>query len=317
MTSKRNFLILIPIILFGMFSCKKQPTDTVRIATLFGPSAVSFLHMMEHDTLIDGHKIEIKILKEPQQIQALMVQGELDFAILPTLSAASLYNKGINYRMYACPLWGTMYLLTNDTVTTWQGLRGKKISLMGQGTTPDVLLQKMLDERGIKAQADYTFTTHAEIAQALLMHKTSYAVVSEPMVSNLLHKDASIHIIGKLECNDPANPSNDLFVQTAFLVHDVFAQKNPELTQLIGNAYRKSCDACNADPKATAQLMLKYQLATDLSVAEKSVSLCHIRYAAASEIQKQINQYLYIFFQYNPECVGNTMPVDNFIYRKR
>lgn len=315
MTRKTKLLFLIPMVLLGLFSCKKQTTETVRIATLFGPSAVSFLHMMEHDTLIDGYKIEITILKEPQQIQALMVQGELDFAILPTLSAASLYNKGIDYRMLACPLWGTMYLLTNDTVTTWKGVEGKKISLMGQGTTPDVLLQKMLDERGIHAQDDYTFTTHAEIAQAMLMHKTAFAVVSEPMVSNLMHKDKSIHIIGKLECTDAKNPSNDLFVQTAFLVHGKFAQAHPELTKKISEAYRKSCESCNTDPQTTARLMLKYQLATDLKVAEKSVPLCNIRYAAAADIRKQINQYLQIFFQYNAESTGNAIPIDDFIYK--
>jgi len=103
-------------ILFGMkvigtllvvllLSCSKKPSDTIRIGVLEGPSAVSFIQLIDQPTLIEDKKIEIIIKSEPLQIQALMMQGELDFAILPTVMAANLYNKGLGYRMVACPIW--------------------------------------------------------------------------------------------------------------------------------------------------------------------------------------------------------------------
>jgi NitT/TauT family transport system substrate-binding protein len=273
--------------------------------------------MMNHDSIIDGKKIEITVMKEPQQVQALMMQGKLDFAILPTLMAANLYNKGVTYQMLACPVWGTLYILSNDTIHTMQGLKGRTITVLGQGATPDVLLRRVLDENGITdAKLDYTFTTHAEIAQALMMHKTSVAVVSEPMVSNLISKDPTIHIVAKLTCEDKLNQTDrDLFVQTAFLVSERFSGKNKELVKKIGDAYAASCLYCNEQPENTAKLMLKYKLSTDLAVARRSIPLCNIRYVDAASINDKVYRFLDIFYQFNPKCLGDKIPDKGFVYR--
>jgi len=312
---KQSFIILSLLVLF--YSCTSKQPETIRIGVLYGPSAVSFLPMMEHDSVIDGKKIEITIMKEPQQVQALMMQGKLDFAILPTLMAANLYNKGVEYQMLACPVWGTLYILTNDTIQTIQGLKGRTISVLGQGATPDVLLRRVLDEHGItNAKPDYTFTTHAEIAQALLMHKTSIAVVSEPIVSNLMSKDSSIHIVSKLTCEDKVNSTDrDLFVQTAFLVSRRFSVANKALVDKISKSYASSCTTCNEQPESTAKLMLKYKLATDEAVARRSLPLCNIHYVEASSINDKIFRFLNIFYQFNPKCLGDKMPDQGFVYR--
>ncbi|MDD4993739.1 MAG: ABC transporter substrate-binding protein [Paludibacter sp.] len=312
---KQSLIILSMLALF--YSCTGKQPETIRIAVLYGPSAVSFLPMMENDTVMDGKKIEITILKEPQQVQALMMQGKTDFAILPTLMAANLYNKGVEYQMLACPVWGTLYILTNDTIHTLQGLKGRTISVLGQGATPDVLLRRVLDENGIiNTKPDYTFTTHAEIAQALLMHKTSIAVVSEPIVSNLMSKDSTIHIVAKLTCEDKVNSADrDLFVQTAFLVSKRFSANNKSLVAKISKSYAASCASCNEQPENTAKLMLKYKLATDLAVAQRSLPLCNIHYVEASAINDKVFRFLTIFYQFNPKCLGNKMPDPGFVYR--
>lgn len=313
----KNITTLLIITLLA-FSCTKKQPDTVHIGVLHGPSAVSFLHMIENDSIIDGKKIEISIYKEPMQIQALMLQGKLDFAILPTLMAANLYNKGVNYKMVACPVWGTLYILSNDSTHNLQELKGRTITVLGQGATPEVLLQRVLAENKIKSvKLDYTYTTHAEISQALLMHKTSIAVISEPMVSNLISKDSSIHIIAKLSCEDKLNKYNtDLFVQTAFLVNGSFSIKNKSTVDHISKSYSISCNYCNEQPENTAKLMLKYKLATNLAVAKSSIPLCNIHYVEADSMRDKINRFLEIFYKFNPKCLGDKMPDKGFIYRK-
>ena len=311
-----NKSVIIAILMLVLYSCTNKKSDTVQIGILFGPSAVSFLHMMDQDTIIDGRKVEISILKEPMQIQALMMQGKLDFAILPTLMAANLYNKGVNYPMLACPIWGTMYILSNDTIQTIQGLKGRTITVLGQGATPDVMLRRTLEENGISnTKLDYSYTTHAEISQALLMHKTSVAVVSEPMVSNLISKDSTIHIVAKLTCEDKLNETkSDLFVQTAFLVSKRFSDNNKGFVQKISKAYAASCSYCNEQPESTAKLMLKYKLSTDLVVAQRSIPLCNINYVQASSIKDKVYRFLDIFYKFNPKSLGDKMPDKGFVY---
>jgi NitT/TauT family transport system substrate-binding protein len=312
---KYSLIALLSLTLLS--SCTKKEPETIHIGILFGPSAVSFLPMMEKDTLIDGKKIVFDIMKEPMQVQAMMMQGKLDFAILPTLMAANLYNKGVEYQMLSCPLWGTMYILSNDTVRTLKGLEGRNITVLGQGATPDVMLRRMLAANGIThAVMDYNYTTHAEIAQALLMHKTSVAVVSEPMVSNLISKDSNIHIVAKLTCEDKTDKSgSDLFVQTAFLVNKRFSTNNKEFVQKINAAYAASCASCNEQPENTAKLMLKYKLSTDLAVARRSIPLCNIHYVEAASIEDKIYRFLDIFYQFNPKSLGDKMPDKGFVYK--
>lgn len=312
---KHIFLLIILFVTTS--SCTQKQPDTIRIGVLFGPSAVSFLQLIDQPPVIDGKKLEIIIKTEPQQIQALMMQDKLDFAILPTLMAANLYNKGVQYQMLACPVWGTMYILTNDTIHTLQKLNGKSISVLGQGTTPDVLLRRVLAENEIRnTKPDYRFSTHAEISQALLMHKTSVAVVSEPMVSNLISKDSSIHIVAKLTCEDKNNLDNsDLFVQTAFLVSKRFSAVNKDLVRKVSDAYAASCSYCNEHPENTAKLMLKHKLSVNLLVAQRSISLCNIHYVEAASMSEKVYRFLNIFYRFNPKSLGDKMPDNGFIYK--
>jgi NitT/TauT family transport system substrate-binding protein len=310
------YLILASLIVILFGSCSVKPNESIRIGVLYGSSAISFIRLIDNPPIIDGKKVEIIIKNEPQQIQALMMSGELDFAILPTIMAANLYNKGVNFKMLACPVWGTLYILTNDTIKTLNELKGRTINVMSQGATPDILLKRMLDEKNIvNARLDYTFTTHADVSQALLMHKISIAVVSEPMVSNLISNDSSIHIVVKLSCEDKMNKSDkDLFVQTAFLVSNRFSTNNKELVKRVSDAYAASCSFCNQQPERTAKLMLKRKLSTKISVAQRSIPLCNIHYVEADTIEDKINRFLEIFYKFDPKSIGGKLPDKQFIY---
>jgi NitT/TauT family transport system substrate-binding protein len=111
-----------------------------------------------------------------------MLRGEIDFAILPTVMAVNLYNKGLNYKMIACPVWGTLYLLTNDTtINALDKLENNETAVFGQGVTPDILFRNLLEQKNIKnVRINYSFTANADVAQALLQRKVKTAVLSEP-----------------------------------------------------------------------------------------------------------------------------------------
>lgn len=307
---------IIAVFLAILCSCSNKKADTIRIGVLNGPSAVSFIQLIDKNITIDGKKLEIIVKNEPQQIQAMMMQGQLDFAILPTLMAANLYNKGVPYQMVACPIWGTLYILSNDNITQLGELKNHSISVLGQGATPDVLLMRMLHKKGVlNVKLDYNYSTHADVAQALLMHKTKIAVISEPMVSNLLSKDSTIHIIAKLTCEDNINENDsDIFVQTAFLVSERFTSDNRTIVPKVCEAYAVACQFISQKPKEAAKLMVQHKFSTNISVALHSIPLCNIHYISAYSIRKQINRYLNIFYQFDPKSIGGKVPNNAFVY---
>lgn len=300
-------------------SCTNKPSDSIRIGILDGPSAVSFIQLIDQPPVIEGKKVEIIIKSEPVQIQAMMMQGELDFAILPTVMAANLYNKGVNYHMVACPIWGTLYLLTKGTARDIKDLKNATISVFGQGATADILLRHTLQQKGVEnVKIDYTYATNNEISQALRFRKVQVAVVSEPLVSTLLAQDSSIRIISKLECEySTKNISKNTFVQTSFLVSDRFSADNPALVSKVCEAYSKSCNFTSEYPEKAVNLMVKHKFSLNLAVARQSLRLCSIRYVNASDLEEELYRYLNIFYEYNPKSIGGKLPEKDFIYKPK
>lgn len=317
---KYNLLsISLFILIFGVYSCSEKSPDTIRIGILSGPSEISFMKMMEEHDIIDGKKVEIIIKTEPQQIQALMIQKKLDFAVLPTVMAANLYNKGVKYKMLACPIWGTMYILTNNPrILSINDLKNQTISVFGQGITPDILLQNLLKYKNIEnVKIDYTFTSNVDLAQALLQKRVENAVISEPLVSVLLSKEKNIKNISVLTCENIIDNSDiNIFVQTAFLVNNTYYNKYPEIVKSICDKYSQSCNFISEEPEKAAQLAVKLKILPDIQTAKISLPLCNIQYVSAFTIEHELIHYLNLFLIYDPASIGGKIPDNDFVIKK-
>lgn len=299
-------------------SCNEKPVNAIRIGILQGPTAISFVHMMENPPKIEGKSIEFIVKNDPQQIQALLMKNELDFAVLPTVMAANLYNKGLKYRMVACPIWGTLYIVTNNpALKNLADLNTKKIAVFGQGATSDILLQRFLQSKKIEnVKIDYSFSNNNDISMALLSGRVETAVISEPLVSMILSKTKNARVICPLNFQEYLeNTDKDIFVQTAFLANNDFSLNYPSSMHLICEAYSASCNAVNAEPEKTAGLLVKHKITPDEKIALASLPLCNIRYVASFAIESEINKYLKIFNDFNPKTIGNKLPDRNFIYQ--
>lgn len=316
--TKITIILLAAILFFSFASCsKKSGDDTIKIGVLEGPSVVSFIQLIDQDYTIDNKKVEIIIKNEPFQIQAMMMKQELDFAVLPTVMAANLYNKGVKYRMVACPIWGTLYMISNNPdITCYTDLNGKEIAVFGQGSTADLLLQYNLKSQNTNCKnIDYRFKTNQEVAQALLMKEIETAVVSEPLASLILHQDSTLRIVRQLTIDkfDEA-PERNIFVQSAFMVSDRFIKNHSYAISDVSNAYANSCNYVNANPEVVAEKMVKHQLATDINIASSSVGLCNINYVSGFALQRELFYYLQIFNETNPESIGGKLPKPDFVY---
>ena len=305
------------IISLSIVSCTNKSPKTIRIGILNGPSAVSFIQMIDQPQTIGGMKTEIIVKSEPMQIQAMMMQGELDFAILPTVMAANLFNKGLKYKMLACPIWGTLYLLENQSSKKISTLNGQTIYVFGQATTSDILLRQLIQKKAISdVKIDYKYSTNHELSQALLNKKIKLAVISEPLVSHLLSQDPSIQIIAKIECEEfVSKVEKDIFVQTAFIVSDRFSKEYPSLVEQVSDAYASSCDFTNNQPEIAAQLLVSHKFSSNINVARRSIPLCSIRYMEAYVLESELNRYLHIFYDYDPKSIGGKIPGSDFIYQ--
>lgn len=314
-----KFSILFAAILI-CFSCQHQPKqgDTVTIATLKGPSAMGMIKFIDSISTANSSNIKVEILNEPIQVRKMIIEGSADFAILPTTMAAIIYNKGIDYKLVAIPVWGTLYLFGNDTsITKWEDLRGKRINVMAKGMTPDVLFRYLLMQNGLDPNKDvaldYSFPTHIDLANAVAAGQATLGVISEPLVSMVMQKNTSVAPI--FDLNDEwTKLQSSPIAQTALMVSKSFGINNPEIIEYVTNSYKYSSQWVNQHPDSAALLMVKHKILPNYEVAYSAIPRSNLLFVNAREVRGGINSYLRVFYEMNPDIIGGKMPDEDFIY---
>lgn len=286
------------------------------IATLRGPSSMGMLQFIDSVKQMENANVEIQVFDEPLQVRKMMLDGSADFANLPTTMAALLYNKGIDYHFAAVPVWGTLYLCGNDsTIQSWDDLKGRKVYLMAKGMTPDVMFRYLMTENDLKpyedVDLDYRFPTHIDLANATMAGRADLSVISEPYLSMALEKNPSLHIL--LNLSEEWQKTKGIpLAETAFICRAEIAENQKEVVDAVVQAYAKSVDWVNGNVKGAAQLAVKYGIIDDAVAAENSIPRSHLRVAAAKDVQQQIEDYLRVFYELDPQIIGGKMPDAKF-----
>jgi len=163
---------------------------------------------------------------------------------------------------------------------------------------------------------DYSYNGNQELANALMQKKVKTAVLSEPLVSNILHLDSTFRIVTKLNCEYLfSNYSTNIFAQTSFLVSDKFISNYPSLIHEVSDAYSNSCKFVNEHPEEAVNLCIKHHLLTNQVDARRVIELCSIRYIGAFAVEPELMKYLSVIYNYNPALMGGKMPDRDIIYQ--
>lgn len=318
---QKYFITLSLLILMLLSGCKtstNQKEDNISVATLRGPSAISMIRIIDSLKTLDKNDVKFEIKNEPVQVRPLLFREKADFAVLPTNMASILYNKGVNYKIAAIPVWGTLYLFGEEKVNDWQALKGKTIHLMAKGMTPDIMFRYLLTQHGMDpikdVNLDYSYPTHIELANAIASGKAKMGVISEPLVSMVMNKNKKVNPIFSLN-DEWKKKTNKEIPQTALLVKKELASENPALVNAFLSEYKKSVQWVNANPESAAKLILKHEILNNEEVAVQSIPRCNMHFKHATETKSLVDEYLKIFYNMNPETIGGKLPDEDFYYK--
>jgi len=287
------------LIFISLLACSRprKDDDQIRVSVLRGPTSIAFAEWIEDPPVLNGKKVVIDIVDSPQQIQAALIKKSTDIAALPMISAANLYNKGIDYYLSGCPIWGNLYIIGKE--------HASRLHIFGAGTTPDILTRYYLNNQDQKYELAYTLGTAGEIAQGILAGKVEAAVLGEPFVSIVLNRDTAIHILADL--NDPGNLSPG-FPQTAIMVHPDLKSRQHEIDKLI----QSSCIFAVENPEKVINILEKQKLFSVGMLTPSTIERCRIAYFPVSIIKEDIESYLKIVYEYEPQAIGGMLPGSNF-----
>lgn len=310
---------------FTLSSCNnsgQEDSKGIEVLTLKGPSAMSMLFMMNELTEIHNFPLEYKILDEPLHVRAAMLKEEPEFALLPTNMAANLYNKGIPYQLAAIPVWGTLFVFGKDKqVVKWEDLKGKRVHLMAKGMTPDILFRFLSVRNGLDPDKDmtldYSFPSHSDLANATIAGLADIAVLSEPLLSMVKKKNKDVRAIFNLdeEWKKVFGEASSM-PQTSLVVRSDFARENPDLVKLFISKYEGYCSRIDKNIEDASQLSVDFQILPEASIAEEAIPGCNMDVKPSWLVEDIVNEFLEVFYIFNPESIGGQMPDENFFFKK-
>lgn len=303
-----------------------QKPDMVNVSALNGPSSIGMAYMFENAPKLDGVPSTFSISASPDILLPKLIKGEVDIGVLPINAAAKVYNANNEAIILGGIVGqGMMSILSRNTsITTLEDLKGKKLTVAGQGSTPEYIIRYLCEENGISIgtgadsiELDFSLPT-AEIAPALISNKIAYALVPEPFSTIILLQDPAktIQIILDVQkLYEKASGSDKNYPVTAVVVRKEFAEKYPQTLRLFLEAYEQSIVWVNANPQKAGTLVEKHALGLKAAIVAKAIPNSAIIWQSALDAQASVEMLLSLFLDFAPTSIGGKLPSEGFYFK--
>lgn len=300
---------------------EKQQSISIKVATPSGAPTISMIRMFkENPSLGENVEVSYESVKSPDLMASRILSGEIDIAVVPTNLAATLYNKGAEYKLAASTVWGLLYMVGNEDINGWEELKGKEIYTMGRGLTPDIVLRYLLSSNGINPDTDLTLTyvgEATELASAFIGGKSTIAVIPEPMLSNVMAKKAETVILMDLQEEwGKLNNGNFSYPQASLIVKNEIVEKYPELVEAFLTEYEKSIHWLTDNAQKAGEYSEELETGISKAAVVKGLQRSNIRYVGSKDARMAIEDYLKVLFNHSPESIGGKLPDEGFYLEK-
>lgn len=304
--------LLVCSVCFCAVACTEDEVTVINVAVPDGAPALAIAKMLAGHKF-DGYEVKYQIVEGTNIAAMLSAQPtQADIAILPTNLGAKLYNSGIGIKMVAANVYGLLYLVGTEEITTISALKGEKILCTGQGGTPDFVLQYVLGINGIQTD-DVTIEYISKGSDAIAQLKSGvakYAVLGEPAATMATIK-TSAKVLFDLQAEWEKSTgvygypqactvvTNDLFANNSAFVKAFLTEMNNNLEWVKNNV------------SVTNEAVAAYGGATQFASAEV-ISRCNIKYVGAEDAKSDVEKYLEIMATFNSKFIGGKLPDAGF-----
>ena len=293
---------------------------TMRIASLQGPTTMGLVKLMQDaEAGLTANDYTFAMEGTADAISPLLIQGELDAAMIPCNLAAVLIGRTEGaLEIAAINTLGVLYVLENgDTIQSVEDLRGKTIFSTGQGTTPEYALDYVLSKNGIDPDADVTveFRSEAtEVASAMLNDAAAIAVLPQPYVTSVLMQNENVRVALCLTDEWDKVGDGSAMITGVCVVRREFADEHPEAVAAFLEEYAASTEYVNANPAEAAEWIAELGIVGNAQIAEAAIPACNIVCITGEEMIAKASGYIDALYEQNPESVGGQVANETYFY---
>lgn len=333
MEVKKNFcIILLVALVIGVLSgCTSNTNSTsadqgqepleIKVAAPAGAPTLSLIRMFKENPSFGEHiTVNYESVKSPDLMASRIISGEIDIAVVPTNLAATLNNRGVNYKLAASSIWGILYIVGNEPISGWEDLRGKEIYTMGRGLTPDLVLRYLLESNGLDPENDVTLTyvgEATELASAFIAGKSTISVIPEPALSNvMIKKDDALILLDLQQEWTKLNNGSSSYPQASLIIKNEIVEEYPEFVEMFLQEYEYSILWLSENAEKAAQYSEDLETGLSKEAVINGLKRSNIRFSHSTEARDAIDQYLSVLFEYSPEAIGGKLPDAGFYLEK-
>lgn len=309
-----GLLLLASASLVPLYSLPQKIT----VAGLKGPTSIGMLQLMDQKPAMDGVPTTFEVVSTPDLMVSRILTGNADFAFLPLNLAANLYAKGVPIELAATTGDGVLYVLTSrPDVKKLADLKGKTIYDIARGSTPEFMLDYVLEHNGINPSRDLTidFTySHIELAQQMAAGRVDLGVLPEPFATIALSKNHSLRVAFDLQkewgkLHDTGTP----YPTSALVVRSALAKTDPALVRRLLEAEKESIHWVNTHPVAAGRLANEF-LGLPAGVVAQAMPRLNLRFVPAAEAYPDVQAFLGDFLKFDAKSIGGKLPDSGFYF---
>ena len=304
------------VLVFSVGCRQQKALEVMDIATLNGPTGMGMTKVIADQ----NQNYHITIYQSPDEITGKIISGELEIACVPSNLAAVLNAKTKqNICLLGVNTLGVLYLVEKgESLTDLSDLKGKKILASGQGSTPEYILNQLLEGAGLQVGKDVEvqyFSNHTEVINALLAEESTIALLPEPHVTIAMTKAPEVKRAIDLNAAWEKQEGTNLPMGVMIARAD-FIKEHPDEIESFLEDYLESVTFVNTEPVEAAQMMAEVGLFEKAEIAEKAIPNAHIVWEQGQEARNDLEAFYNILKDENPKAIGGNLPDESFYYNK-
>lgn len=297
----------------------KKAEFTVKVVVPNGAPAVCAAKMITGQTAVTADsRTMYEVLQSPDALQARLISGEADIAIVPANLAAVLHAKNIPIRFAGAIVWGILYGITTEPIQSIQDLKGKNILTFGRGLTPDITVREILSAAGLDLNTDVNFTyvqSASEAASAFMSGKASIAIMPEPMVSMILSKKPDTQVFLDVQSAWKEHLGGDSsYPQAVVVMQQKLIEEYPHYAAHFLHELSLSTTWAKENPIEAGKYTAQIHKGVPAEVIAKGVGRMNIGFVSADTARTALEKYFLILKKANPKFIGGKLPQDDFYY---
>ncbi len=294
----------------------ETPDDYVlKVGALKGPTGMGMAKLMKDNETTE--KYDFTIAGAPTDISAALISGSLDIAAVPVNLAAVINKKTEGkYLVAAVNTLGVLYVLENgSTVNSIEDLAGKKLYATGQASTPEYILNYILEKNGLdNVEIEYK-TEHSELATLMASGDVVLGMMPEPNVSTVLSKNSDVRIALNLT-EEWAMVSDGEAVQGCIVVSADAIKNHKGLVDKFLDEYKASVEYVNGNVKEAAQMIADLGIVPAAPIAERAIPNCNIVFIDGDRMVSILSDFYKVLYDADPSSVGGKLPDEGIYYKK-